>query len=85
MSILVPRFYNTNIVYDDIPANSILTLDSNSYSSITLQDGILAKSNSTVGFTKPTGLLYGSMNNDVWTLNSIDPPTTGINLSLIHI
>lgn len=79
MSILVPRFYNTNIVYDDIPANSILTLDSNSYSSITLQDGILAKSNSTVGFTKPTGLLYGSMNNDVWTLNSIDPPTTGIN------
>lgn len=79
MSILVPRFYNTNIVYDDIPANSILTLDSNSYSSITLQDGILAKSNNTVGFTKPTGLLYGSMNNDVWTLNSIDPPTTGIN------
>lgn len=79
MSILVPRFYNTNIVYDDIPANSILTLDSNSYSSISLQDGILAKSNNTVGFTKPTGLLYGSMNNDVWTLNSIDPPTTGIN------
>ena len=68
--ILVPRFYNTNIVYDDIPANSILTLDTNSYSSITLQDGILAKSNNTVGFTKPTGLLYGSMNNDVWTLNS---------------
>lgn len=80
MSILVPRFYNTNIVYDDIPANSILTLDSNSYSSISLQDdGILAKSNNTVGLVKPTGLLYGSMNNDVWTLNSIDPPTTGIN------
>lgn len=79
MSILVPRFYNTNIVYDDIPANSILTLDTNSYSSITLQDGILAKSNNAVGFTKPTGLLYGSMNNDVWTLNSIDPPTTGEN------
>lgn len=77
--ILVPRFYNTNIVYDDIPANSILTLDTNSYSSITLQDGILAKSNNAVGFTKPTGLLYGSMNNDVWTLNSIDPPTTSEN------
>lgn len=77
--ILVPRFYNTNIVYDDIPVNSILTLDTNSYSSITLQDGILAKSNNTVGFTTPTGLLYGSMNNDVWTLNSIDPPTTSEN------
>lgn len=77
--ILVPRFYNTNIVYDDIPAKSILTLDTNSYSSITLQDGILAKSNNVVGFTKPTGLLYGSMNNDVWTLNSIDPPTTSEN------
>ena len=80
MSILVPRFYNTNIVYDDIPANSILTLDSNSYSSISLQDdGILTKSNNTVGLVKPTGLLYGSMNNDVWTLNSIDPPTTSEN------
>ena len=77
--ILVPRFYNTNIVYDDIPANSILTLDTNSYSSITLQDGILAKSNNTVGFTTQLGLLYGSMNNDVWTLNSIDPPTTSEN------
>lgn len=82
MSILVPRFYNTNIVYDDIPTNSILTLDSNSssYSSISLQnEGILTKSNNTVGFINPTGLLYGSTNNGVWTLNSIDPPTTSEN------
>lgn len=70
MSILVPRFYNTNIVYDNIPANSILTLDSNSYSHIPIQNGVLTKSNNTVGFTNTTGLLYGSTNDGVWTLNS---------------
>ena len=68
----VPRFGETNIVYDVISGNNILTTkDDNTYGTITIQNGILTKSND-LTFDSHTGLLYGkSSADDTWSLDSV--------------
>lgn len=69
----VPRFGKTNIVYDVISSNNILTTKTdNTYGSITIQDGILTHSNDESNFNSPTGILYGSSSTgDTWSLDSV--------------
>lgn len=67
----VPRFGETNIVYDKISGNNILTTKTDkTYGTITIQDGILTHSNEKSNFNSPTGILYGSATNDIWSLES---------------
>lgn len=68
----VPRFGETNIVYDVINGNNILTTKTdNTYGTITIQNGILTKSND-LTFNSHTGLLYGkSTGKETWSLDSV--------------
>lgn len=68
----VPRFGETNIVYDVISGNNILTTKTdNTYGTITIQNGILTKSND-LTFNSHTGLLYGkSTGKETWSLDSV--------------
>lgn len=71
----VPRFGGTNIVYDVISGNNILTTNSsnNTYNTIEIQDGILSCSNNTPNFNSPTGILYGSTTDTgKWSLKSAE-------------
>lgn len=68
MSVYVPRFGTTNIVYDTIPANHILTTTNSGYSSVQINNGVLTKSNNALNFKNPEGILYGNGN---WSLESI--------------
>ena len=70
----VPRFGGTNIVYDVIDGNNILTTNSNNtYDKIQIQDGILSCSNNTPNFNSPTGILYGSTTaTGKWSLESTE-------------
>ena len=70
----VPRFGETNIVYDVINGNNILTTkEDNTYGTITIQDGILTHSNNESNFNGPDGILYGSTTADgKWSLESTE-------------
>lgn len=69
----VPRFGETNIVYDKISGNNILTTTTDKiYGTITIQDGILTHSNKKSNFSSPTGILYGSDTGGKWSLASTD-------------
>lgn len=69
----VPRFGKTNIVYDVINGNNILTTTTNKiYGTIEIQDGILTHSNEKSNFNSPTGILYGSDTGGKWSLASTD-------------
>lgn len=66
----VPRFGKTNIVYDVIDGNNILTTTTDKYGAIKIQDGILTHSNEESNFNSPTGILYGSDTGGKWSLAS---------------
>lgn len=69
----VPRFGETNIVYDVISGNNILTTTTNKiYGIIEIQDGILTHSNEESNFNSPTGIIYGSDTGGKWSLASTD-------------
>lgn len=70
----VPRFGKTNIVYDVINGNNILTTTTDkTYGTINIQDGILTHSNEKSNFNSPTGILYGSTTAEgKWSLASTD-------------
>lgn len=60
-SINIPRYYNGNLVYDEIPMNSIITTSTltSGYSYINSNnDGILVKNNNDISFKKFNGILY---------------------------
>lgn len=66
----VPRFGKTNIVYDVIDANNILTTTTDKYGAIKIQDGILSHSDNKSNFNSSIGILYGSTTDDIWSLES---------------
>ena len=71
----VPRFGETNIVYDviDNKNNNILTTTTDkTYGTITIQDGILSHSDNESNFNSPTGIIYGSDTGGKWSLASTD-------------
>ena len=70
----VPRFGETNIVYDEISGNNILTTkEDNTYGTITIQDGILTHSNNESNFNGPNGILYGNTTAEgKWSLESTE-------------
>lgn len=60
-SINIPRYCNGNLVYDEIPMNSIITTSTltSGYSYINSNnDGILVKNNNDISFKKFNGILY---------------------------
>ena len=58
-SINIPRYYNGNLVYDEIPMNSIITTSTSGYNYINSNnDGILVKNNNDISFKKFNGILY---------------------------
>lgn len=69
MSVYVPRFGTTNIVYDTIPANHILTTTNSGYSSVPIKNGMLVNENS-LAFKSPTGIIYCTDVPD-WSVKSI--------------
>ena len=69
----VPRFGKSNIVYDVINGNNILTTkEDNTYGTITIEDGILTHSNEESNFNSPTGILYGNTADGKWSLESTE-------------
>lgn len=58
-SINIPRYYNGNLVYDEIPMNSIITTSTLGYSYINSNNnGILVKNNNDISFKTFNGILY---------------------------
>lgn len=59
-NINIPRYCNGNLVYDEIPMNSIITTSTltSGYSCINLNDGILVKNNNDISFKTFNGILY---------------------------
>lgn len=66
-SINIPRYYNGNLVYDEIPANSIITTSSSTsiYSYINIDKGILVNNNNDISFKTFDGILYYNNNNEL--------------------
>ncbi len=58
-SINIPRYCNGNLVYDEIPMNSIITTSTLGYSYINSNNnGILVKNNNDISFKTFNGILY---------------------------
>lgn len=57
-SINIPRYYNGNLVYDEIPYNNIITAGTNEYNCINITNGILVNDNGSPSFKTFNGILY---------------------------
>ena len=66
-NINIPRYYNGNLVYDEIPANSIITTSSSTsiYNYINIDKGILVNNNNDISFKTFDGILYYNNNNEL--------------------